>query len=793
MKRIEEITEIIIDTNDPIQNKKYMCSIDAHVSIEDILLLLQQGLGKWSDKSQAKKISNTDKETTFKPDNCSKLCPSKTSRRPEKQDNIARSGLRNKFADKNNGPTNNLRGFPRKTQNNENATASRLFIKNLTNPQSKLLNLLREQAEVAVKCNKTFTVCGNCFAVRRALWARGWVEKIRIMYNTMNRERLKLLLDAPMPKLLDGAFNKIDGFLHKRVILSRLINHNQVDLFWDQNLECYHVCNDSIKLTLFNRFKRNVFYYISKIGFLRAMREKYYWVQNPGTANIRYPRSYDLSNESEMEEFLRDYRLTAALSLLKHVSNKLTSKRSSHVISQNGKEPIKMYQFAVKEITNAIRRLQHDDIDYVMEEATHLDWNDFLETFHRIAHIGLPFKLDHANSVKFMAETSTRLLEAMKQFRPNLEADGTLNIWILKPFNGCMGQGIYLCRTLEYIMKTIRINSSKKYIVQKYVEKPLLIHNTKFDIRQWFVVSTTPRLTIWLYKDCYLRFSSQNYTLNRLNEAIHLTNNSVQRKYRNCDRHHDLPTCNMWDSARFQDYLASIGKPNAYKEIIYEGMKQAITATVLMNGMWDVRKRCFEIYGADFILTEDFSPWLIEINSKPALHASTPVTARMCPQLLKDVIKVAIDYPRNPSASTGRFELIHKDKKITLPSVDASKLQLQGQQLPISYFYESDESESQLPLCRSCELGHNELKEAVSKIKQTLHNLLAIMPCNDNKNSEHSALGEIEDRGKTENSTNEIGDDRLRCLDTKEIWKDTMKSIQDLTKAYNRYTELCTQ
>ncbi|KAB0798450.1 hypothetical protein PPYR_09443 [Photinus pyralis] len=786
MKEIGEITEIILDTGDQIRNKKISFSIDAHVSIEEILRLLQQGLGKWSDKSQERKTSDNDKGTTFKKD---KLCSSKTTRRLEKLDKIDRSGFRSKSADNYYGARNKMRRSPRKIESNENPPASRLFLKSLTNAQSKLLNLLRDQAEAAVKCNKTFTVCGNFFTVRKALWARGWVEKIRIMYNTINRERLKSLLEAPIAELLEGAFDRIDGHLHKRVILSRLIDHNQVDLFWDQNFECYHVCNDSIKLTLFNRFKRTAFNYISKIGFSQAMKQKYYWVQSPGTANIRYPRSYDLSNQSEMEEFLRDYRLTAALSLLKHVSNKLDRKRSSQVVSENGQEPMKMYNFAVKEITNAIRRLQHDDIDYVIDEATHLEWNDFLETFHRISHIGLPFKLDHADSVKFMVETSTRLLEEMKQFRPNLETDGTLNVWILKPSNGSRGEGIYLCRTLQYIMKTIRINSSKKYIIQKYVEKPLLIHKTKFDIRQWFLVSTTTRLTIWIYKDCYLRFSSQNYTLNRLNEAIHLTNNSVQSKYRNCDRHQELPTCNMWDSARFQEYLASIGKPNAYKEIIYQGMKQAITAAVLMNETCDVRKRCFEIYGADFILTEDFAPWLIEINNKPALHASTPITARMCPQLLRDVIKVAVDYPQNPDASTGQFELIYQDEKITLPSLDASNLQLQGQQLPISYFYEPHESESHLPLCRSCELDHDELKEAVGKIRQTLQNLLAVMPRDDNKNSEH----EIGDGAETENSTNEIGDDRLRCLDTTEILKDTMKSIQDLTKAYNRYTELCTQ
>lgn len=53
----------------------------------------------------------------------------------------------------------------------------------------------------------------------------------------------------------------------------------------------------------------------------------------------------------------------------------------------------------------------------------------------------------------------------------------------------------------------------------------------------------------------------------------------------------------------------------------------------------DRRPNTFEIYGADFILAEDFKPWLLEINSCPDLSPSTSVTARMCPQCLEDIVK----------------------------------------------------------------------------------------------------------------------------------------------------------
>ena len=52
---------------------------------------------------------------------------------------------------------------------------------------------------------------------------------------------------------------------------------------------------------------------------------------------------------------------------------------------------------------------------------------------------------------------------------------------------------------------------------------------------------------------------------------------------------------------------------------------------------------CFEIFGYDFILDNDFNPWILEINNNPGLGISSPVIQKLVPRMIDDALRLTID------------------------------------------------------------------------------------------------------------------------------------------------------
>lgn len=55
------------------------------------------------------------------------------------------------------------------------------------------------------------------------------------------------------------------------------------------------------------------------------------------------------------------------------------------------------------------------------------------------------------------------------------------------------------------------------------------------------------------------------------------------------------------------------------------------------------RLHCLEVFGLDFMIDDEFKPYLIEVNTNPCLELSSPLLARLIPNMLENSLKCGLD------------------------------------------------------------------------------------------------------------------------------------------------------
>ena len=126
--------------------------------------------------------------------------------------------------------------------------------------------------------------------------------------------------------------------------------------------------------------------------------------------------------------------------------------------------------------------------------------------------------------------------------------------WIVKPAERSnRGRGIQVFNDFEKIREFITYNTrlpnygprgqkrtkvdgyeldNRKFVVQKYIENPLLYEGRKFDIRVFMLLTWFEGCAqVYWYNDGYVRTSSKKFEISNLDSRfVHLTNEAVQKK-----------------------------------------------------------------------------------------------------------------------------------------------------------------------------------------------------------------------------------------------------------------------
>lgn len=194
-----------------------------------------------------------------------------------------------------------------------------------------------------------------------------------------------------------------------------------------------------------------------------------------------------------------------------------------------------------------------------------------------------------------------------------------------------------------------RMADKEGWVVQEYMQKPLLVSGRKFDIRCFVLLTYSSRQGFkgYFFKDAYVRTSSKVYSLDNIDDReAHLTNDAVQKFSKSYGQFESGNKLNLveWQEQINRDYS------HAPKDIVANKIMPEVVRLTTISlaacaeklSQSDV-KNTFELLGYDYMVNDEFQPKLIEINSNPCLEFACPLLKEIISSVIENTIKVAVD------------------------------------------------------------------------------------------------------------------------------------------------------
>lgn len=286
--------------------------------------------------------------------------------------------------------------------------------------------------------------------------------------------------------------------------------------------------------------------------------------------------------------------------------------------------------------------------------------------------------------------------------------------FIWKPARGSCGHGIVTCmggaknapywervaaeidRRL-YDETSITSVGTRKYVVQEYIEDPLLLDGRKTDLRLYVAVTNYDPLTVYLHEEGLVRLAAQEYNGGDRGSVLgfdpfrDLTNYTVgkrlhmrgkQSRAREGERVNvvaDVSSDAEPPSPPQPELKKSLNELWEYIDDIYPQSPHAISPATLANAppqrrmSEKVREEIarvvvktllavkpsltratsnlsflggfFELYGFDLMLDAKLKPWLIEVNTLPSLASTSPLDYAVKTNVVADLLNLAMIEP----------------------------------------------------------------------------------------------------------------------------------------------------
>lgn len=237
------------------------------------------------------------------------------------------------------------------------------------------------------------------------------------------------------------------------------------------------------------------------------------------------------------------------------------------------------------------------------------------------------------------------------------DTDSPDNLWILKPTNESRGVGVQVVWELNKLKEKllhpnqdvpgINVNLSSRYVIQRYIQNPLLLDGHKSEIRLYWMIACLDPLLVLLYNGGTARRNASPFQLDDFeNPLVHITNAYQQKK------HHPAPDSLVlkWRFDQLQSYITDelqLGAPNFIQTRLkpqWKKMLSFVVASVRKTLMRRPPKGHFwGLYGADVILDAQLRPWLTEVQIGPGLSHDDAIKKDVIPNVLSEAAEIVLE------------------------------------------------------------------------------------------------------------------------------------------------------
>ncbi|XP_039364968.1 inactive polyglycylase TTLL10 [Mauremys reevesii] len=234
-------------------------------------------------------------------------------------------------------------------------------------------------------------------------------------------------------------------------------------------------------------------------------------------------------------------------------------------------------------------------------------------------------------------------------------------IWICKPTCSNQGRGIFLLKNQagvnslqaklqsieeDPLYKKVPYKAPQARIVQRYIQKPLLLEGKKFDVRSYLLIACTVPYVLF-FGHGYVRLTCTHYDATSDDLTAHLTNQYMQKKN---PLYSQLKEETVWRMERFNSYVndkfrQAKALPKDWVFTVFTKRMQQIMMQCFLavKSKLECKLGYFDLIGCDFLIDEDFKVWLLEMNANPALHTNCAVLQDVIPTVVNGTLDLALE------------------------------------------------------------------------------------------------------------------------------------------------------